>query len=128
MHLGGHPGKWGQGTGDYLTRIGSGVGVQLVNRGVHHGLAAALDLRLKTPDPRKGVLGNRSLGARMGKAALQVLTTRPDRSTETGIGPVLACVGLHWKTSTAQTDSQRIYSTERASVSRSSEALRASFR
>ncbi|WP_103029875.1 hypothetical protein [Salinibacter altiplanensis] len=71
MHLAGHPDRWGQDAGGYLARVGSGVGVQLVNRGVHHGLAAALNLRLETPDPQQG-----SLEARMGQAALQAVTTR----------------------------------------------------
>lgn len=71
MHLSGRPGTWDRDTGGYLARVGSGVGFQLINRGVHHGVAATLDLRLKTSDPQQG-----SLGARVGRAALWALTTR----------------------------------------------------
>lgn len=71
MYLFGRPSTWNQDTGGYLARIvGSGVESQLVSRSVQRSVAA-LDLRLKTPDPQQG-----SLGTRMGKAAFRALTIR----------------------------------------------------
>lgn len=70
MHLSDYPSTWGRDTGGYLARVGSGVAYQLTQSGVHHGLAAALDLRLESPDPEGPV------GARVGQAMLQELTTR----------------------------------------------------
>jgi hypothetical protein len=69
-HLVGSPDAIGRDTRGYLARVGTITGARLVAAGVRHGVSAALDLRLESPEPRG------PLGARLKQAALQALTTR----------------------------------------------------
>lgn len=70
MHLIDKPGAWKRDTGGYLARVGSSAGSMLISTSVHHSMGAALDLRIRPPEPQG------SLGARIRQAALQQITTR----------------------------------------------------
>lgn len=69
-HLAGSPDAVGPDAAGYLARVGTITGSRLVNTGVRHGASAALELKLKSPEPRG------PLGARLKQAAVQKLTTR----------------------------------------------------
>lgn len=69
-HLADSPSAWDRDTGGYLARVGTSMGSQVVGIGVRHGVSAALDLRLESPEPKGPLL------ARLGQAALQGLTVR----------------------------------------------------
>jgi hypothetical protein len=69
-HLADSPSAWDRDTGGYLARVGTSMGSQVVGIGVRHGVSAALDLRLESPEPKGPLL------ARLGQVALQGLTVR----------------------------------------------------
>jgi hypothetical protein len=69
-HLAGSPDSWDRDVGGYLGRVGTSMGSQVVSIGVQHGVSAALDLRLESPEPQGPLL------TRLKQVVIQELTIR----------------------------------------------------